>query len=267
MVRMMVDRSVLLQRMGIEGETDAGDEEDADDDEGVAPSCTDVTASPSEVFWPVLNRSNSRITHGALRENCRATCCEELLVKYLGAAELTRLRTKHGPFTRLKVVEMDSSILSVGVWKYASVLREQRTDALKTSKAWFAISARHVPIFANRIAALEPDSPKLDAVFYGRLLCFHHLTVEGWNCGAISIAQCDIFKPVSIHPITRLATISTSPGEDELHNYRKVYVDMTKIMCPIARGPVCEGWAEFKDDKSQQPRSLPHRWIAMHIIK
>lgn len=271
MVRMLWERSVHQQRistLGIEPQCD-------DEDVGVAPSCTNSSTPSGTVYWPALTRNNSRIAHGSSQDRCKGdhSCCVALLTAYLGRDRAKEVLAGAEHAIQLKVLTMDASKLTIGTWTYATCLRESKSQNLKTSQAWFAISARHVPKFADRVRELAKDDvdpapleSHLSRIFYGRFRSFARVTVSGAQPGPVdfSIAECDIFRPVSTHEITGLSTFST---DEEEFNYPGAHVEMRHVICPIARGPVFNGWKEHKDDPKNPPTLVADLWVAMHIQK
>ena len=272
MRRMLWERSVEMQRIITSGRIDQQLPAD-DEDNGVAPSCTHSAVATDKVFWPALTKNNSQIVHGgkppAPRCKSNHSCCVALLNKYLGAhfVKAEGLTAAIG----LKVLRTDSIKLAVGAWRYATFVREEKNKRMKTTQAWFAISARHVPIFADKCRELFGDDEQrlnvaFSMVFYGRFRAFLRLTTTaGHKHLDLSLAECDIYRPISTHPLTRLATLST---EEEAHNYLGTHINVCHILCPIARGSVFDNWQKFKHDpKNEQPVLVPDHWVCMHIHK
>ncbi|MDR3427876.1 hypothetical protein [Silvimonas sp.] len=273
MTRMVSERSVLLQQLATVGCRVFPGVDSAEED-GVAPSSTNSSLLAGSVHWPTITKNNSHLVHH--RFKCLkpdSVCCVDLLKEYLGARRYAELRTA-GSIKSLHVVSVDSSKVQIGAWTYATTAREARTKHLKTTQAWFAIQARHVHRYFNRIAEIvqgneEELKEKIDStpLFYGRFKCFLRVTVEGLAQTTFSFGRCDIYRG-RVDPITQLATIDMDPNAGGVDTWVDTYIKLTNVLCPIARGPVFTGWPEFRaDSKAPRPQALPHTWIAMPIFK
>lgn len=270
--RVMLESAAKLQA-SIDGHTlqaQAEEERDADDDAAgyaVAPSCTNSLILPGTIRWPALNDDNSA-TLQSVRSMTKLERAE-FLVQRVGM-QTCLVHAADVITAPPLVVQMDSSKIWIGAWCYATSTREKRNRKMITTQSWFAILARNVHGYveaAERMKELDPELVVEDQVagyLYGRLRMFNHITVQGWNCNPFSIAQCWLFKPVSTDPQTGLSTINVS----QRHELTFEYVDMSKIECPIALGPVVTGWnKDSKDAQAATLRTQPDCFVAMHCVK
>jgi hypothetical protein len=279
MNRYMLERAVLLQQVRSTGQVYPCDPDDSD---GVAPSCTNSSTLSNAVHWPQLTRNNHKVVHGSLykRHNrCSGNCCARAVEMYIGHERFEALRKGKERTDRvrdLKALETDSVKVRVGAWFYATQPREVRRKIRASCESWFAIRASDVPDWRDKCALMSMENPDwdaqaaaLDGVFYGCIRKFIRLTgVRGLSDNEVSeiaefsLAQCDIYRPESVDPITKLATIAT---DDDMRKLEDVYIDLTKIICPIARGPKYEGW---QAKRAQQNLTLARgKWVVMLVHK
>lgn len=261
--RVMLETAVQMQKLSHEADVRQQGADDEDVDYPVAPSCTNSLVAAGAIRWPRLSRENHQQHKEILKytDAVRSAYLTELLGACVCA--LNTDRSSAGPI----LLQMESSKVWIGAWAYATSVRENRNMNKITSQSWFAILAKdvhgHVDA-AHRMHALDGSvgvAARTSGYLYGRLRRFNLLTIAGWVGSPFSIAQCWLFQPRSTCPHTGLSTINVSAGCEI--NAR--YVDMSKIVCPIALGPVVTGWHQTKAE--QELITTPNEYVVMHCLK
>ena len=263
-----LERQYTADRHQREKRDDSESETEEDAAFVVAPSMTNSTTPPGQVRWAAFTRDNSATLFPR-----RGVADPDLIAeitKYIGAKRVQQLGIDRRIIrSDARMIGTDSTKVWIGVWRYATITRENRNLALQTTQAYFAIQAAHVPFFVDQCEKRKRIDPNFNVAaavdkagqLYGQFVRFYKFYLDAQH--TFEVAQVRIFRAQSVHPITKLPTINMDIPIS-LDNDKELYIELKHVICPIALGPVVTGWD--KNDEEQLVTD-DNEFVVMHCRK
>lgn len=276
MNRMLLESQVTLKSSLDIARTDT---DSRDTDYVMVPSFSSSTTESNNVIWPTLNKDNCYTVYFYIETY-------KMLRLFIGPQVLYTFRNR-AIVTGDDIICRQTNIkrppkITIGNWQYATAAREVKPGGARlTTQSWFAIRAVDVPSWLHLVTECKDDytidseaehqrHPLLNGFLYGRFLSFVHLTIGKWQTAPFQLGVCNIFRGYQ-EPMFETAGIETinikKAAINPLDHRGGInhYIDLTKVVCPIALGPTHTNWNEFTKGKGDQVPliSQPDCWAVM----
>jgi hypothetical protein len=269
----MMKRHILAQQAG--QRSNVVEKEDAID--AYIMVCVNSDTPASAVSFPGETSRNRLKLYPNILPNARNAL---VLVPMLGDSICRQYAAKDSTFV---CWDLSLNQANIGVWEYMTLRREKRNAKMRSVRSWFRCLRSSVPQyvdFKTRLRAtweaegwvpertFEQDMAEF---FIGQFQEFYRLEIPGWRAQPFFVGKARLFFPSKENPVTKLTTIDPRTANPfcPLHDRRVniEYVDLSKIDCQLAMGPMHKTWQRVGDGKWNDQRQPLETLTVMPLMK